>query len=116
MDDDVIIRDDEQGKAEFYLATVKGWSTSGVRVQIDGQDSTMTKRFKQMLMCRPLKVGSRVVVMKHSGTYVVLGEIANPLPYYHPSDLSSSATLANVIDRCNLILAILRQVGIIWES
>lgn len=113
--DEEIIRE-EKSEAEFFLGTVKGWnSTKGVWIQLDGQDSQMTKAYKQMLMCRPLKAGSRVVVMKHSGTYIVLGEISNPLAYYSPSDLASTATLAQVIQRCNLILAILRQVGIIWN-
>lgn len=107
---------EDKNTAEFYLGTVKNWSNlTGVQIQLDGQDSPMTKRYKQMLMCRPLKVGARVVVMKHSGTYIVLGEISKPLPYYHPADLSSSATLAQVIARCNLLLAILRQVGIVWD-
>lgn len=114
MDEEIIKED--KSEAEFFLGTVKAWnSATGVQIQLDGQDSAMTKRFKQMLVCRPLKVGARVVVMKHSGTYVVLGEISNPLPYYSPADLSTSATLADVISRCNLILAIMRQVGIIWN-
>jgi len=113
--DEEIIQEDKN-TAEFFIGTVKNWSNlTGVQIQLDGQDSPMTKRYKQMLMCRPLKVGARVVVMKHSGTYIVLGEISKPLPYYHPADLSSSATLAQVIARCNLLLAILRQVGIVWD-
>lgn len=115
--DEEIMQYGEKSDTEFFIGTVKNWSNStGVQIQLDGQDSPMTKRYKQMLMCRPLKVGARVVVMKHSGTYIVLGEISKPLPYYHPADLSSSATLAQVIERCNLILAILRQVGIIWNA
>lgn len=115
MDEDLKQRE-RMSNAEFFLATVKGWdSTKGVWIQLDGQDSQMTKAYKQMLMCRPLKTGTRVVVMKQSGTYIVLGEVSNPLPYYHPSDLSTSATLAQVIARCNLLLAILRQVGIVWN-
>ena len=101
---------DAAGQAEFYLGSVIGWNESdGVKIQLDGQDEPMTKRYKQMLMCRPLKVGSRVVVMKQSGTYIVLGEVSKPLPYYHPSDLNSSATLADVISRCNLIIQIIRN-------
>lgn len=106
---------DFQG-AEFYLGTVGTWSTTtGVEITLDGQSAPMTKKFKMMQVCRPLKRGARVLVMKQSGTYIVLGEISNPTSYYHPSDLSSSATLANVISRCNLILTILRNAGIIWD-
>ena len=114
--DEEMMQYGEKSDTEFFIGTVKNWSSStGVQIQLDGQDSPMTKNYKQMLMCRPLKVGARVVVMKHSGTYIVLGEISKPLPYYHPSDLSTSATLAQVIARCNLLLAILRQVGIVWD-
>lgn len=114
MDEEIV----QEGKseAEFFLGTVKGWnSATGVQIQLDGQDSPMTKRFKQMQMCRPLKAGSRVVVMKHSGTYIVLGEVSLPTLYYHPSDLATTATLENVIARCNLILAIMRNAGMIWD-
>lgn len=115
MDDDGIIGQ-EKGEAEFFLGTVKAWNkSSGVQIQLDGQDSAMTKRYKMMQMCRPLHAGARVVVMKHSGTYIVLGEVSNPTSYYNPSDLASTATLENVITRCNLILTIMRNAGIIWN-
>lgn len=104
------------GQAEFYLGTVTGWNTStGVKVQLDGQDQAMTKGYKMMQVCRPLHVGARVVLMKQSGTYIVLGEVSAPTVYYHPANLSSSATLADVITRCNTILDILRNAGIIWN-
>lgn len=113
----------EESKTEFYLGTVKAWNsvddppgTLGMQIQLDGQDSPLTKRFKMLQTSRPLHVGTRVIVMKHSGTYVVIGEYSNPISYYHPSDLSSNASLADVITRCNLILNILRHVGIIWTN
>ena len=117
MDEEII--KEEKNEAEFFLGQVISWGTTGdntgVKIQLDGQDSPMTKRFKMMQMCRPLKVGSRVVVMKQSGTYIVLGEVSNPIGYYHPANLASTATLTEVIDRCNLILTIMRSAGIIWE-
>lgn len=101
--------------AEFYLGTVITWgSATGVQIQLDGQSEAMTKRYKMLQVCRPLKSGTRVVVMKQSGTYIVLGEVSLPTSYYHPADLAAGATLANVIKRCNLILDILRNAGIIW--
>lgn len=104
------------GQAEFYLGTVKSWNVStGVKIQLDGQDQAMQKGYKMMQVCRPLKTGARVVVMKQSGTYIVLGEVSAPTVYYHPANLSTSATLADVITRCNTILDILRNAGIIWN-
>lgn len=116
LEDTVPENKDQTGQAEFYLGTVTGWNTStGVKVKLDGHDQAMQKGYKMMQVCRPLRIGSRVVLMKQSGTYIVLGEVSSPTAYYHPSNLSTSATLADVITRCNLILDILRNAGIIWN-
>lgn len=112
--DELIISDSEMQGAEFYLATITGWNnTSGVKFQIDGQEETQ-KGYKQMLMCRPLKVGSRVVVMKYSGSYVVLGEISMPNSWKKIPSLASGATLTDVIAKVNELLAWLRTEGILW--
>ena len=106
---------EEKSNAEFFLGTVKAWSNAaGVQVQLDGQDSPMTKRFKMMLMCRPLHVGTRVVVMKHSGTYIVLGEISNPNSYKEISTLASGATLATTVSKVNEIINWMKTQGMSW--
>lgn len=105
----------EKSEAEFFLGTVKAWSNAaGVQVQLDGQDSPMTKRYKMMLMCRPLRVGSRVVVMKHSGTYIVLGEISNPNSYKEIATLETGATLATVVSKVNEIINWMKTQGMSW--
>lgn len=105
----------EKSEAEFFLGTVKAWSNAaGVQVQLDGQDSPMTKRYKMMLMCRPLRVGSRVVVMKHSGTYIVLGEISNPNSYREISTLASDATLVTTVAKVNEIINWMKTQGMSW--
>lgn len=112
--DEVIV---QEGKntAEFYLGTVKAWSNAaGVQIQLDGQDSPMTKRYKMMLMCRPLKLGTRVVVMKHSGTYIVLGEISNPNSYREISTLATGATLAATVTKVNEIINWMKTQGMAW--
>lgn len=77
--------------AEFYLATVTAWSSAdGVAIRLDGQDAAMTKRYKTVLACMPPAVGDRVVVMKLSGTYVVLGKIGKP-----NADVYFSATFSD---------------------
>jgi len=65
----------ESGKAEFYLATVKRWNstTKEANIQLDGQDSMSSKSYKTI--CGAVSVNKRVVVMKHSGTFVILGVI-----------------------------------------
>lgn len=113
MDEEII--QNEKSEAEFFLGTVKAWSNAaGVQVQLDGQDSPMTKRYKMMLMCRPLRVGSRVVVMKHSGTYIVLGEISNPNSYKEIATLETGATLATVVSKVNEIINWMKTQGMSW--
>lgn len=102
-------------ETEFYLATVTTWSTSGVQIQLDGADAPMTKRYKMLRVSRELPVGARVIVMKQSGTYIVLGEVNSPKGYYSPADLAASASLADVIGKVNTILAALRSEGVIWN-
>lgn len=102
---------------EFYLATVITWSNAtGVQIKIDGQDQAMTKRYKMMLMCRPLHVGARVVVMKQSGTYIVLGEIANPNGWKSIADLPTTAGTAIIIAKINEIIAWMRTQGMVWTN
>ena len=113
MDEEII--KEEKSEAEFFLGTVKAWNNStGVQVQLDGQDSPMTKRYKMMLMCRPLRVGARVVVMKHSGTYIVLGEISNPNSYKEIATLATGATLATVVSKVNEIINWMKTQGMAW--
>lgn len=101
---------------EIFLGTVNSWNIStGVQITLDGEDAPMTKRYRQMLMARPLQVGARVAVMKLSGTYVVLGEISNPRSIWRPADLATTADLAAVISKVNTILAALRDQGVLWN-
>lgn len=67
-------------KAEFLLGTVTAVSNAnGIRIQIDGQDEAMTKYYKMMLTGADApSVNDRVVVMKQSGTYIILGKIGTP--------------------------------------
>lgn len=66
--------------AEFFLGTVTAVSSAdGIQIQLDGQDEAMSKYYKMMITGADWPtVGSRVVVMKHSGTYVVMGKIGTP--------------------------------------
>lgn len=120
--DDFILTEQETagGKApetEFFLATVKTWNNSaGVTFTIDGESTPVNRGYKMMLMCRPLHTGARVVVMKQSGTYIVLGEVSNPNSWQSLPDLASGASLADVISKVNALLAWLRTQGILWTS
>ena len=62
---------------EIYLGTVDGANSSGVEITLDGQSSALSKRYKMLLTGRTLTEGERVLILKMSGTYVVLGAIAS---------------------------------------
>lgn len=103
---------------EFYLGTVITWGNSGnnagVQIQLDGDDAAMVKRYKMLKVCRDLPVGSRVVVMKQAGTYIVLGEIGTPFGIIRQGTLNSNATTAQIIAALNSVISVLRGQGILW--
>ena len=61
-------------ETDFYIATVTGVSSSGARLLFAGESSATSKYYK-CLASANVSTGDRVVVMKQSGTYVVLGTI-----------------------------------------
>lgn len=63
---------------EVYLGTVASRSTAGFTLTLDGQTEATQKRYRMLLTGRTPAVGARVVCVKISGTYVVLGEVGNP--------------------------------------
>ena len=100
---------------EIFLGTVNNWTMAdGVEITLDGQSEAMAKKYKQLLVSRPLPIGARVAIMKLSGTYVVLGEVAKPIGLQRPADLASGASLADVISKVNVILGGLRTQGVFW--
>ena len=61
---------------EFYLGTVNTSDSSGAEITLDGQSEPMEKRYKCLKTGQALSADARVMIVKLSGTYVVLGEIA----------------------------------------
>ena len=61
----------------IYLGTVGSVNSSGVQITLDGQSEALTKRYKMLLTGRSLSQGERVLILKKSGTFVVLGAIAS---------------------------------------
>lgn len=70
---------DERGQsAEFFLATVSsGNATNGYKLQFAGESSARNKSYKMLKngTVSTYSSGTRVIVMKISGTFVVLGQI-----------------------------------------
>ena len=67
-------------ETKFFIATVASVSSSeGVTIIPDGQTSAVPKKYKIMSSVQTAPVvGDRVVVMKHSGTCIILGTIGVP--------------------------------------
>ena len=58
---------------EFYIGTVISYSSStGAKIQLDGQDSAMEKSFKRI---NSVAANDRVLIAKMNGTYIVIGRI-----------------------------------------
>lgn len=93
---------------QLLLATVSNLSSEGLLLKFDGAEEASAKRYKCLNLGRGAPgTGARVVVLKMSGTYVVLGSITEPLLYYSTINLTSSATttqIVNAINRLNLIV------------
>lgn len=100
--------------AKFYLATVTAYSSSGVKIRLDGQSEAMTKRYKMLQVGRPVAIGERVIVMKMSGTYVVIGAVNNPISKSTIIDLPTNNTSVSLVSsRVNQILQWMRNQGMI---
>ena len=59
----------------FFLAAVGAVSEDGVTIIPDGQSEATQKSFKVLCTGDPVSSGDRVVVMRNSGTCIVLGKI-----------------------------------------
>lgn len=104
-------------EAEFYLATVGDLTSSGVTLIFDGQTEPTTKRFKCLASGRGSPfAGQRVVVMKQSGTYIVLGMLTSGQLYTNVNKLASGSSLATTITRFNSLISALVNKGIINSS
>lgn len=72
---------EREPSAEFFLATVASVDlAAGVTITPDGGTEATTKKYKVLVSegNRLLEAGDRVVVMRHSGTCIVLGKIGTP--------------------------------------
>lgn len=80
------------GPAQFFLATVATVSGSeGLTIIPDGQSEVVPKKYKVLTAgTAPPAVGDRVVVMRHSGTCVILGSIGLP------EDMTAGARIADM--------------------
>lgn len=88
----------EQGpiETEFRLATVAEYSaTNGARLLFPGETEAQSKFYKCLDSAAALSAGARVVAMKQSGTYIVLGTVSGDSTTFSTSNLSEIATAAS---------------------
>lgn len=70
-----------------------------------------------MYTCRSLQPGDRVVVMKHSGTYIVLGLLsASPQNRRYINKLSSSSGTSSITSKVNDIIQLLWDLNIAVQN
>lgn len=100
---DEFVQTENNGQAEFYLATMtSGSKDTGISFTIDGQSGPTAKKYKLLLTGKePPRSGDRILVMKISGTYIVLGKIGMPSYWWNFAPLATTASLADVISRVN---------------
>lgn len=70
-----LLQTDDQPEGKLLLATVYSVDSGGLRLLLDGQTEPTQKRYKKLSTYGAPLAGDRVVCMKMSGTYVVLGSI-----------------------------------------
>ena len=70
-----LFQTDDQPEGKLLLATVYSVDSGGLRLLLDGQTEPTQKRYKKLSTYGAPLAGDRVVCMKMSGTYVVLGSI-----------------------------------------
>lgn len=64
-------------ESQFYLATITEVTNDGAKMQIDGHDEALKKEYKQINTGAAISQGDRVLAIKISGTYVILGAIGH---------------------------------------
>lgn len=74
-------QEQQAGGADLLLATVAAVTSGGLTLIPDGETEATQKKYKYMTSAYPAPAaGDRVVVMRLSGTYVVLGRIGTSTP------------------------------------
>lgn len=61
--------------AEMVIATVVTRTAAGVTIRLDGENEALQKRYKVISNGVTLAAGNRVLAVKMSGTYIVIGKI-----------------------------------------
>ena len=64
---------------DLYLATINSVTNNeGYTLLLDGETNPTSKKYKMLVTGSKPQLNDRVLVLKMSGTYVVLGKIGTP--------------------------------------
>lgn len=86
-------------ETEFFIATVSAYNpASGCQIILPGEAAATSKWYKTIN--GGADTGARVVVMKQSGTYIVLGPLSGEAIYYTDTiaDIVTAATGITITD------------------
>lgn len=86
----------ETSSAELLLATVYAVDSVGIRLIFDGQTAASQKKYRVLQTGAVIYAGDRVVVMKQSGTYVVLGAIKPGRGLWSASAITDVLTASSI--------------------
>lgn len=89
------IAEEHRANAEIFLADVAGIDENGFTLTFDGQTVATQKKYCRIEGSGALTVGDRVMVVKNSGTYIILGKITTENG--GSSSKGSDSTVANII-------------------
>lgn len=95
----VEIEEEPSVNAELFLATIAGIDENGFTLTFDGQTVATQKKYCRIGGSDALAVNDRVLVVKNSGTYIILGKITTGNG--GSSSKGSDSTIANIISRSN---------------
>lgn len=89
------IEAENSANAEIFLAAVAGIDENGFTLTFDGQTVATQKKYCRIAGSGALAVGDRVMVVKNSGTYIILGKITTENG--GSSSKGSDSTVAKII-------------------
>lgn len=99
-------------KPQFATATVAARGDNGVTLKFPGESNAGSKQYR-CVVGAPIKVGDRVLLLKDSGTYVVLGALGGaPGRIWNWNKCPADASVATAVKWINSILDALADMGI----
>lgn len=116
IDPDVVVNTNDAEPLQFLTARIGEIHDEekpyGVTLRFPGETNASNKIYKVM-NGSPIIPGQRVLVLNDSGTFVVIGAIADKPPawVYQNTLLSSTATLEDVISKVNNLITRLAGYG-----